>query len=145
MKLSVDRRRPQGCQHGDYWVSREAYKGRWAFRVHPLGHHSPAPSFSSLFSSSTLFDLLFLPYRGPGQLPVIAMARRPHGGVDLGRCTIVTTIRTVHFALLYFPLDPPLIQSLRTMQDLVSTRRCSHITAEGWLCLSRGDWGGDWG
>jgi hypothetical protein len=79
-------------------------------------------------SPSSIFTL----YRGPWQV------RRPHGGVDLGRCTIVTTIRTVHFVAVAFPpLDPPLIQSLHTMQDLASTRRC-RITDEGCLCLSRG-------
>ena len=47
----------------------------------------------------------------------------------MGGGTIVTTIRTIHFVVAFPPLDPPLIQSLRTVQDLASTRRC-HITAE---------------
>jgi hypothetical protein len=52
---------------------------------------------------SPLSYSIFTLYRGPGQLPVTARARRPHGGVDLGRGTIVTMIRTVHFVV--FP--PP--------------------------------------
>jgi hypothetical protein len=131
-QVSVDRRCSRVVSRdslGDYWGSRGAYK-RMAIRPHHP-HQSCIPS-SPLSSPSSIFTL----YRGPWQLPVTAMACRPHGGVDLGRCTIVTTIRTVH-SVAFPPLDPPLIQSLHTMQDLASTRRC-RITDEGCLCLSRG-------
>ena len=43
-----------------------------------------------------------------GPLPVTAMARRPHGGVALGRCTIFSTTRAVHFV----PLKTPVIQGV---------------------------------
>ena len=52
MKLTVDRRRLRGCQHSDYWVSREAYKRR-VIRPHPL-ITVPHPLLS-LLESLTLY------------------------------------------------------------------------------------------
>jgi hypothetical protein len=95
-----------------------------AIRPHPLT--SPA---SSPLLSSPLSDLHSLSWTW-------AAASNSNGTQATWRCTIVSTIRTVHFVA-FPPLDPPLIQSLRTMQDT----QVSHITAEGWLCLSRGGWG----
>ncbi len=101
--------------------SREAYK-RMAICPRP----SPQPAFSSPSLSS-----LFILYCGPGQLPLTVMARRPHGGVDIGRRTVVTTMRTVHFVASLLRPSPRLARCIPYTQ-------ASHLKAEGCLCLSRG-------
>ncbi|KAI0274019.1 hypothetical protein BGY98DRAFT_103178 [Russula aff. rugulosa BPL654] len=79
-----------------------------------------------LLSPPSIFTL----YCRPWQLPVTAMARRPHGGVDLGRWTTAT------FTLLGFPTstspDPVLAHHVRRC----FCTQVPHITAEGRLRLS---------
>jgi hypothetical protein len=104
--------------------------------------HIPS-SQSRILSSPLLSPLpssIFTLHRGPGQLPVTALTRRPHGGVDFGRCTIITTIRTVHFVA-FPPLDPAPDPVLAHHARPCFYTQVSHITAEGCLCVSRGGWG----
>ena len=114
MKLSVDRRRPRGY-HGDYWVSRETYK-RMASHPHPL---------------ITVPPLIFTFHRGPGEWHVGHMEVSILGGVQL-------SLRYVLYTLLHFPPRPSPDPVLTHHARPCFYTQVSHITAEGWLCLSRG-------
>ena len=95
--------------------------------------HHPSPP--SLFLSPS-FSSIFTVYRGPALLPLPAMARRPHRGVDL--LLSPCTIPTVHL-LRSTPLrvEPP-IQPVAHHARLCFYTQVSHITAETVLCSSRG-------
>ena len=73
---------------------------------------------------------IFTFYRRPWQLPVTAMARRPHGSVDFGRWTTAT------FTLLHFPTRPSPDPALAHHARPCFCTQVSHMTAEGCLCLS---------
>jgi hypothetical protein len=122
MKLSVDRRRPRGC-HGDYWVSREAYK-RMAIRPHPL-ITVPHPLLSSL----SIVD--------PGNGAQATWRCRSWEVYD---CHYDTYCTLCCISPLRPSPDPVLAHHARPC----FYTQVSHITAEGCLCLSRGEGEGAW-
>jgi len=103
-----------------------------AIRPHPL----ISPPASSPLPSSLFFTL----YRGPRQLPVTAMARRPHGGVDLGEVYYDGHCHYDTYCTLCC-CSPPRLSPVPALAHHARPCFCmqvSHITAGGCFCVCRG-------